>query len=81
MSTSTATADTLLRQAWLPDFRSQAGGLAPRGLNVLLQVRLAPSGLHAGAPIAGEPVALLMQRVALQWVRRLASWRFRYESS
>jgi hypothetical protein len=46
MTASTATADTSLRQAWLPMSRSQAAGLAPRGLNVLFQVRLGLSGLR-----------------------------------
>jgi hypothetical protein len=47
MSVSTATADTPLRQAWLLGSHSQAGGLAPRGLNILFQVCLGPSGLRA----------------------------------
>jgi hypothetical protein len=47
MTASTATADTPLRQAWMQDPRIQAGGLAPRDLDVLLRVRLGPSGLHA----------------------------------
>jgi hypothetical protein len=37
MSTSPATADTPLRQAWPQGFRAQADGLAPRGLNTLYQ--------------------------------------------
>jgi hypothetical protein len=31
---------------WLLVSRTQAGGLAPHGLTVLLQVRLGPSGLR-----------------------------------
>jgi hypothetical protein len=46
MSAFTATADTPLRQAWPPGLRDQAGGLAPRDLNVLFQVRLGLSGLR-----------------------------------
>ncbi len=46
MNASTATADTPLRQAWLRYSRIQAGRLAPRGLNVLFQVRVSPSGLR-----------------------------------
>ena len=47
MTASTATVDMPLRQAWPHGFRAQAGGLAPRGLNVLFQVRLGLVGLHA----------------------------------
>ncbi|OGW65425.1 MAG: hypothetical protein A3H49_08310 [Nitrospirae bacterium RIFCSPLOWO2_02_FULL_62_14] len=47
MNASTATADTLLRQAWMQGFRIQAGGLALRDLDVLFQVRLGRSGLRA----------------------------------
>jgi hypothetical protein len=47
MKASTATADTPLRQAWMQDSRIQAGGLAPRDLDVLLLVRLGLSGLRA----------------------------------
>jgi len=47
MSTSTATADTPLRQAWMQGSRIQAGRLAPHNLDVLFQVRLGPSGLRA----------------------------------
>ena len=35
MTDSTATADTPLRQAWIPVTCIQAGGLAPRGLDGL----------------------------------------------
>jgi len=47
MNDSTATAYTPLRQAWMQSFRIQAGGLAPRDLDVLVQVRLGLSGLRA----------------------------------
>ena len=46
MNTSTATADTPLRQAWPRSICGQAGRLALRGLDVLFQVRLALSGLR-----------------------------------
>ncbi|MDH5640979.1 MAG: hypothetical protein OEY28_06770 [Nitrospira sp.] len=46
MNTSTATADTPLRQAWPRCICGQAGRLAPRDLDVLFQVRLALSGLR-----------------------------------
>jgi len=46
MSTSTATADTPLRQAWLWCICDQAGRLAPRDLDVLSQVRLTLLGLR-----------------------------------
>ncbi len=46
MNASTATADSPLRQAWSQVSRVQAGRLAPRGLNVLFQVRLSRSGLR-----------------------------------
>jgi hypothetical protein len=52
MSASTATADTPLRPTWLPVARTQAGGLAPHGLTVLLQVRLGPSGLRTPVSVA-----------------------------
>jgi hypothetical protein len=52
MTASTAPDDTPLRQAWLPVSRIQAGRLAPRGLDVLFQVRLSLSGLRVGVPIA-----------------------------
>ena len=47
MDASTASADTPLRQAWPWCSHGQAGGLAPRGLNILFQVCLGLSGLHA----------------------------------
>jgi hypothetical protein len=47
MKASTATADTPLRQAWPLVLRGQAGGLATRPLNILFQVCLGPSRLHA----------------------------------
>ena len=47
MTDSTATADTPLRPAWMQDSRIQAGGLAPRDLDVLLRVRLGLSGFRA----------------------------------
>ncbi|MDH5641768.1 MAG: hypothetical protein OEY28_10780, partial [Nitrospira sp.] len=46
MNTSTATADTPLRQAWPQIICGQAGRLAPRDLDVLFQVRLALSELR-----------------------------------
>jgi hypothetical protein len=46
MNASTATADTPLRKAWLQAFRSQAGGLASCGLDILFQVCLGLSGLR-----------------------------------
>ena len=59
MSASTATADTPLRQARVPNFRTQARGLAPRRLDVLFQVRLGLSGLRtqdtAGSPTRRRP--------------------------
>jgi hypothetical protein len=47
MNVSTATADTPLRQAGMRLHGMPAGGLAPRGLDVLLQVRLGLSARHA----------------------------------
>ena len=47
MNASTATADTLLRQAVMLRYGMPAGGLVPRDLDVLFQVRLVLSGLHA----------------------------------
>jgi len=47
MTASTATADTPLRQAGMRLRGMPAGGLAPRNLDVLWQVRLGLSGLHA----------------------------------
>ena len=54
MKDSTATAYTPLRQAWPRFVHGQAGGLAPRCLNVLFQVRLGLSWLHA-QDTAGSP--------------------------
>jgi len=47
MNASAAIADSPLRQAGMRLTGMPAGGLAPRSLNVLFQVRLGPSGLHA----------------------------------
>jgi hypothetical protein len=47
MNASAAIADSPLRQASMQLFGMLAGGLAPRGLNVLFQVRLSLSGLYA----------------------------------
>jgi hypothetical protein len=47
MNASTAIADSPLRQASTRLSGMLAGGLAPRGLDVLFQVRLGLSGLHA----------------------------------
>ncbi|MDF0673481.1 MAG: hypothetical protein P0120_03915 [Nitrospira sp.] len=51
MNASTATADTPLRQAVMQHCGMPAGGLAPRDLDVLYQVRLGLSGLHAPVPL------------------------------
>ena len=61
MNASTATADTLLRQAWPRGSRTQAGGLAPPGLDVLFQVRLGPSGLCA--PVSHGVLAVSLRTV------------------
>ena len=47
MSASSATTDTPLRQAWLRVSRTQAGELVLRDFDVLVQVRLGLSRLHA----------------------------------
>ena len=47
MNASAAITDSLLRQADMPLSRMSTGGLVPRDLDVLLQVRLGLSGLHA----------------------------------
>jgi len=47
MNASAAIADPPLRQASMRFCGMLAGGLALRGLNVLFQVRLGLSGLHA----------------------------------
>jgi hypothetical protein len=47
MTASTATTDTPLRQAGMLFCGIPAGGLAPRGFNVLFQVRFSLSGLRA----------------------------------
>jgi len=47
MNASTATADTPLRHAGPPVAHGRLGGLAPRNLDVLFQVRLGLSGLRA----------------------------------
>jgi len=47
MNASTAIADSPLRQASTRLSGMLAGGLATRGLDVLFQVRLGPSRLHA----------------------------------
>jgi hypothetical protein len=47
MSASTAIADSPLRQASVRLNGTLAGRLAPRDLDVLFQVRLGLSGLHA----------------------------------
>jgi hypothetical protein len=46
MNVSTATADTLLRQADMRLRGMSVGRLAPRDLDILFQVCLAPSGLR-----------------------------------
>lgn len=46
MSASTATADTPLRQAWPQALRGQPGRLTPRGLTILVQVCVGPSGFR-----------------------------------
>jgi len=47
MNDSTATAHMPLRQAWPWLVHGQAGGLAPRGVSVLVQVRLGLLALRA----------------------------------
>lgn len=46
MNAPTATADTLLRQAWLRVHCSQAGRFAPRDFDMLVQVCLGPSAFR-----------------------------------
>ena len=57
MKASTTTANTPLRQAWPWVPHGQAGGLAPRDLNVLFQVRLGLSGLHAPVSLGVSAVS------------------------
>jgi hypothetical protein len=47
MNASAAITDSSLRQAGMRLCGMPAGGLAPRDLNVLFQVRIGLSGLHA----------------------------------
>ena len=47
MNVSTAMTDSLLRQACTRFHGVQAGGLAAQALNILFQVCLGPSRLHA----------------------------------
>ena len=47
MNASAAIADSPLRQAWTQWPVVQAGGLAVRSVNILFQVCLPPSQLHA----------------------------------
>jgi hypothetical protein len=61
MTASAAIADSPLRQACVRGFCTQAGGLAPRGLNVLFQVRLGLSVLHA--PISRGDFAISRRTV------------------
>jgi hypothetical protein len=63
MNASTAIADSLLRQAGMRLSGMPAGGLAPRGVNVLFQVRLRPSGLRA--PVSQRDCAIS----SLDWAR------------
>ena len=50
-------ANTPLRQAWPWIPHGQAGGLAPHDLNVLFQVRLGLSGLHAPVSLGVSAVS------------------------
>jgi len=61
MNASAATADTPLRPAWLQGSRTQAGGLTPRDLDVLFQVRLGLSGLRA--PVSPGVLAVSLRTV------------------
>ena len=61
MSASTATADTPLRPAWMQGFCIQAGGHAPRDLDVLFQVRLGLSGLRT--PVSHGVLAISLRTV------------------
>jgi hypothetical protein len=69
MTASTATADTPLRHAWPTVARGQLGGLVPRGLNVLFQVRLGLSGLRT-------PVSLGVLSVSSRTLMNHAGSRF-----
>ena len=69
MTASTATTDTPLRHAWLQIARGRLGGLAPRGLNVLFQVRFSLSGLRA-------PVSLGVLSVSSRTLMNHAGSRF-----
>jgi len=80
MNASAAIADSLLRQACVRSFSTQAGGLAPWSFNVLTtRCALRSNGSPVRLPLAAErrvPIALL-----LQWVQRLATPQFRDEPS
>src|SRR6185312_3887343 len=74
MSASTATADTPLRQAWMPVHRIQADRLATQSVDILFQVCLSSSRLpvprHRRLTIspASTTVALIILRaVDLAW--------------
>jgi hypothetical protein len=61
MNASTATADTPLRQAWLPVPRIQAGRLAARAVDILFQVCLPSSRLRV--PVAPSVLAVSSRTV------------------
>jgi hypothetical protein len=58
MNASTATADTPLRQAGMCLDGMPAGGLAPRGLDILFQVCLGHPGLRAPVSLGVLAVSL-----------------------
>ena len=57
MNVSTAIADSPLRQAGTRLSGMPAGGLAPRGVNVLFQVRLRLSGLRAPVSLGDSTIS------------------------
>ncbi|MBI5776881.1 MAG: hypothetical protein HY444_05770 [Nitrospirae bacterium] len=67
MDASAAIAESPLRQAGTRTSRVPAGGLAPRSLNVLLQVRLGLSGLHAPVSLGDCAIS---QRTAMNNARQ-----------
>jgi hypothetical protein len=67
MNASAAIADSPLRQAGMRLSGMPAGGLAPRDLNVLFQVRLGLSGLRA-------PISLGDSTISRRTVMNNAGW-------
>jgi hypothetical protein len=66
MNASAAITDSPLRQASALLNGTLAGGLVPRGLNVLFQVRLGLSGLHAPVSLGDSAIS---RRTVMNYAR------------